>query len=238
MGKDIPIVVLGGGGVGKSCLTIQYIQGHFVDRYDATIEDIYRKRVSIDGRTEVLMIVDTAGQEAFATMRDQYMKSGLGFVLVYSITDSESFHQLKKIYAQLRRTKGEAAPLPCIVVANKTDLASQRAVSAEEGMMFAQQANAPFVETTAKDRHQVEEVFATLVRAIHHTQSGGSADSGASASPTTQNNANTNSAQSGSPAAGGAEGLQPNPAAPSAPTPAAPAPAPEKKKKKKRCTVL
>lgn len=234
MGKDIPIVVLGGGGVGKSCLTIQYIQGHFVDRYDATIEDIYRKRVTIDGRQEVLMIVDTAGQEAFATMRDQYMKTGLGFVLVYSITDAESFHQLKKIYAQLRRTKGEGAPLPCIVVANKTDLSSQRAVGAEEGMLFAQQANAPFVETTAKDRHQVEEVFATLVRAIHQSQNDGSPTAAGSAA--TASGSPSGAAGSASPAAAGSPAGE---ASPSAPAPVAtPAPLPEKKKKKKRCTVL
>lgn len=187
MAKDLPIVVLGGGAVGKSCITIQYIQGHFVKSYDATIEDIYRKRVNIDGRQEVLMIVDTAGQEAFGTMREQYMKSGLGFVLVYSITDSESFLQLKTIYAHLRRTKGEGAVLPCIVVGNKTDLANQRAVSLEEGQMFANQVKCPFVEVSAINRGQVEDLFATLVRSIHNLQEGGN---GAAASVSTSGNVN------------------------------------------------
>lgn len=211
MGKDIPIVVLGGGGVGKSCLTIQYIQGHFVETYDATIEDIYRKRVTIDGRQEVLMIVDTAGQEAFSTMREQYMKSGLGFVLVYSITDSESFHQLKKIYAHLRRTKGESTNLPCIVVANKTDLKAQRAVSTEEGTLFAQQAAAQYVETTAKDRHQVEEVFATLVRLIHQSQTGSPADP-AAAKPGENTAAPSTAPQSGAADTGAAPPPAPAPA--------------------------
>jgi small GTP-binding protein len=94
---DVPIVVLGAGAVGKSALTIQFIQGHFVERYDATIEDIYRKPFEIDGSASVLTIIDTAGQDNFTSMREQYMKKGQGFVLVFSITDSESFQALKKI---------------------------------------------------------------------------------------------------------------------------------------------
>eukprot|EP00388_Colpodella_angusta_P006699 GDKJ01019572.1.p1 GENE.GDKJ01019572.1~~GDKJ01019572.1.p1 ORF type:complete len:184 (-),score=13.59 GDKJ01019572.1:89-559(-) len=156
------------------------------------------------------------------------MKSGLGFVLVYSITDSESFHQLKKIYAHLRRTKGESTNLPCIVVANKTDLSAQRAVSAEEGMLFAQQASAPFVETTAKDRHQVEEVFATLVRSIHQTQTGMPSDASAA-----KVEGNTTNGATGAVPAHGAES---NTGAADTPT-AAPAPKP-KEKKKGRCNLL
>ena len=244
MGKDLPIVVLGGGAVGKSCITIQYIQGHFVKSYDATIEDIYRKRVNIDGRQEVLMIVDTAGQEAFGTMREQYMKSGLGFVLVYSITDAESFLQLKTIYAHLRRTKGEGAVLPCIVVGNKTDLANQRSVSQEEGQTFANQVNCPFVEVSAMNRGQVEDLFATLVRSIHNIQEGGS---GGASSPVATDAASPSSGtpQPGSPQqqrdlstpVAGSPSLQRDSSpAPPGPTPAARPTAPQKKKW--RCNLL
>eukprot|EP00758_Cryptobia_borreli_P007236 Tbor_TRINITY_DN5261_c4_g2::TRINITY_DN5261_c4_g2_i6::g.16155::m.16155 len=197
MGKDLPIVILGSGGVGKSCLTIQYIQGHFVDTYDATIEDIYRKRVNIDGHQEVLMIVDTAGQEAFGTMRESYMRTGLGFVLVYSITDPESFVQLKNIYTHLRRIKGEGAVLPCVVVGNKVDLCNNnnnnnnnnniRGVSTQDGEYFASQAGCPFMEASAKDRQQVENIFATLVRSIHSIQEG----AGAIVNNNNNNNNNT-----------------------------------------------
>jgi GTPase KRas protein len=143
---EIHIVVLGAGMVGKSCLTIQYIQGHFVDRYDSTIEDVYRKPTDVDGTSYVLTIVDTAGQDAFSTMRENYMKSGQGFVLVYSITDSESFQQLKKMYVQLNRARGDSASTACIVVGNKSDLSGQRAVSYDEGDMFAKQVKCPFRE--------------------------------------------------------------------------------------------
>jgi GTPase KRas protein len=172
MPSDIPVVVLGGGAVGKSCITIQYINGHFVDRYDATIEDVYRKSVEVDGQSSVLTIVDTAGQEGYETMREQYMKTGQGFVLVYSITDSESLTQLRTIYATLRRTKG--TKVACIVVGNKVDLDAQRAVQRDEGAAFARSANCPFMEISAKDRLAVEEVFTTLVRGIRAEKGGSS----------------------------------------------------------------
>jgi GTPase KRas protein len=61
--QEYKLVIVGGGGVGKSALTIQLIQGHFVDEYDPTIEDSYRKQVNIDNETCLLDILDTAGQE-------------------------------------------------------------------------------------------------------------------------------------------------------------------------------
>uniref|UniRef100_A0A7S1M3T9 Ras-like protein n=1 Tax=Neobodo designis TaxID=312471 RepID=A0A7S1M3T9_NEODS len=163
---EINIVVLGAGAVGKSCVTIQFIQGHFVDCYDATIEDVYRKPVEVDGCNYVLTIVDTAGQDAFATTREAFMKDGQAFVLVYSITDSESFQQLKRQYTQLRRTRGDDAQSACIVVGNKADLGGQRAVAPDEGEVFARQVNCPFKEVSAKNRLEIEDVFTTLVRSF------------------------------------------------------------------------
>ncbi|PVU87385.1 hypothetical protein BB560_006499, partial [Smittium megazygosporum] len=62
---EYKLVVVGGGGVGKSALTIQFIQSHFVDEYDPTIEDSYRKQCVIDGETALLDVLDTAGQEEY-----------------------------------------------------------------------------------------------------------------------------------------------------------------------------
>ncbi|KEG13829.1 putative small GTP-binding protein RAB6 [Trypanosoma grayi] len=227
---DIPVVVLGGGGVGKSCLTIQYIQGHFVDKYDATIEDVYRKPIDIDNEPAVLTIVDTAGQDAFGAMRDQYLKKGQGFVLVYSITDAESFQQLKRIYAQLRRVKGDQ-PVPCVVVGNKIDETNYRAVASEEGSQFASQTKCPFLEVTAKNRRMAEEVFETLVRTI---RSGGAS----AAEHVTANGAGAPRVEE----APGGEVQRPlwgGAAQEIQAAPTLPPPAPVKKKKKKsKCNLL
>lgn len=237
---DIPVVVLGSGAVGKSCITIQYIQGHFVEKYDATIEDVYRKPVEVDHQAAVLTIVDTAGQDAFGTIRDQYLKRGQGFLLVYSIADSESFQQLKRIYAQLLRTKGDHTQMSCVVVGNKLDLAAQRSVSYDEGKLFASHAKSPFVEISAKNRAQVEEVFAMLVRNIREKSSGGGG--GASGAPGASSSHAASSSARGEP--------QSNPHGSSADaahqqrsqgsSSATPAAQPQAKpqKKKKGCTML
>lgn len=181
---DIPVVVLGGGGVGKSCLTIQYVQGNFVDHYDATIEDVYRKTIHLDDTPAVLTVVDTAGQDAFGALRDQYLKKGSGFVLVYSITDTESLHQVRRIYANLQRVRAGRST-PCVLVGNKVDQAGYRAVGHEAGSQLAAEIGATFMEITARDHGMCEDVFDTLVRSIRSgvpaAASAGTGEDGAAA---------------------------------------------------------
>ena len=185
---EISIVVLGSGAVGKSCITIQYIQGHFVERYDSTIEDIYRKPCSVDGDPATLTIVDTAGQDAFSAMRENYMRTGQAFVLVFSITDSESLQRLKLIFTQLVRVRGENSHIPCVVVGNKVDLSAQRAVPPDQGKEFARYANCHYFEITARDKGQVEEVFHHLVRLVRRGAGGGGAVGGNNNSSSNGNN--------------------------------------------------
>ena len=89
--SEYKLVVVGGGGVGKSALTIRLIQpDHFVDEYDPTIEDSYRKQVTIDEETCLLDILDTAGQEEYSVMRDGWFRNGDCFLLVFSATSRRS----------------------------------------------------------------------------------------------------------------------------------------------------
>lgn len=163
--REYKLVVVGGGGVGKSALTIQLIQSHFVDEYDPTIEDSYRKQCTIDGEQVLLDVLDTAGQEEYSAMREQYMRTGEGFLLVYSITSRNSLEELQSFYEQILRVK-DADHVPVIVVGNKCDLEIERQVSYEEGLALARQFNCPFLETSAKQRINVEEAFYDLVRSI------------------------------------------------------------------------
>ncbi|CAO3645292.1 unnamed protein product [Mucor hiemalis] len=95
--REYKLVVLGSGGVGKSALTVQFVQSIFVEKYDPTIEDSYRKQVEVDGLQCMLEILDTAGTEQFTAMRDLYMKNGQGFVLVYSITSQVTLTDFMKL---------------------------------------------------------------------------------------------------------------------------------------------
>ncbi|RXN11421.1 hypothetical protein ROHU_010653 [Labeo rohita] len=103
---EYKLVVVGAGGVGKSALTIQLIQNHFVDEYDPTIEDSYRKQVVIDGETCLLDILDTAGQEEYSAMRDQYMRTGEGFLCVFAINNTKSFEDIHQYSFRIFRGCG------------------------------------------------------------------------------------------------------------------------------------
>ena len=101
------IVVLGGGGVGKSALTIRLVTDNFLDEYDPTIEDSYRKQVMVDKETALLDILDTAGQEEFSSMQDQWMRDGKGFLLVYNITARNTFEEVSVLYDKILRSKDQ-----------------------------------------------------------------------------------------------------------------------------------
>lgn len=164
--KEYKIVVLGSGGVGKSALTVQFVQGIFVEKYDPTIEDSYRKQVEIDGQQCMMEILDTAGTEQFTAMRDLYMKNGQGFVLVYSITAQATFNDLRELHDQIVRVK-DTPDVPMILVGNKCDLEDERVVSKDQGQHLARQFNCAFMEASAKVKINVPEIFYNLVRQIN-----------------------------------------------------------------------
>ncbi|XP_014681657.1 PREDICTED: ras-related protein R-Ras2-like [Priapulus caudatus] len=167
--QSYKLVVVGGGGVGKSALTIQFIQSYFVTDYDPTIEDSYTKQCVIDDVVARLDILDTAGQEEFSAMREQYMRSGEGFLLVYSITDRNSFDEIYKFHKQILRVK-DRDEFPMLLVGNKADLDHHRQVSSEEAQHLAQQLKLPFMECSAKVRMNVDQAFHDLVRIVRRFQ--------------------------------------------------------------------
>lgn len=164
--RDYKLVVLGAGGVGKSCLTVQFVQGIYLDSYDPTIEDSYRKTIEIDNKIFDLEILDTAGIAQFTAMRELYIKSGMGFLLVYSVTDKQSLNELMALREQVLRIK-DADRVPMVLVGNKADLSDDRVISVEDGIAVSSKwGKVPFYETSALLRSNVDEVFIDLVRQI------------------------------------------------------------------------
>ncbi|KAF7189493.1 Ras-related protein Rap-1b [Pseudocercospora fuligena] len=174
--REYHIAVLGSGGVGKSCLTMQFVQGVFVERYDPTIEDSYRKHIDVDtssrivaidaiqGRHVVLEIMDTAGTEQFS--QDMYMRIGQGFLLVFSITSASSLRELVELRDQIVRTKGDPN-FPIVLVGNKSDLEEDRAVSRAKAFQLSQSwGNIPYYETSARRATNINEVFIDVCRQI------------------------------------------------------------------------
>lgn len=154
---------------------------HFVETYDPTIEDSYRKQVVIDGYSCMLEVLDTAGQEEYTALRDQWIRDGEGFVLVYAITSRSSFTRIPRFHNQIQRVKESAgAPLgygggfsssgqvqsPIMLVGNKSDKVTEREVSTQEGHGLARELGCLFVEASAQNCVNVEKAFFDVVRVL------------------------------------------------------------------------
>ncbi|CAF1263158.1 unnamed protein product [Adineta ricciae] len=160
------LIMVGSGGVGKSALTLQYMYDEFVVDYEPTKADSYRKAVMLDGEEVQIDILDTAGQENYAAIRDTYIRSGEGFLLVFDVTDSESFSDLNELYEQILRVKNGGTNIPAILVGNKIDLAERRKVTLEEAEQKARSWSIRYIETSAKTKHNVDKVFCELMRIV------------------------------------------------------------------------
>eukprot|EP00300_Choanocystis_sp_HF-7_P025511 c2740_g1_i1.p2 GENE.c2740_g1_i1~~c2740_g1_i1.p2 ORF type:complete len:197 (+),score=41.28 c2740_g1_i1:138-728(+) len=163
--SEFKLCVCGPGGVGKTALTIQFFQREFVEVYDPTIEDNYRKQCLIEGQVALLDVLDTAGQEEYTALRSQYMRTGHGFLLVYSVTSRNSFDEILQFRQQIERAQDKDNS-PMILVATKSDLDKERQVTVREGKALADSLGIPFVETSARERRNVEAAFETLVHLI------------------------------------------------------------------------
>jgi len=123
--------------------------------------------VEVDGQQCMLEILDTAGTEQFTAMRDLYMKNGQGFVLVYSITSQSTFNDLTDLREQILRVK-DTDKVPMVLCGNKCDLEDDRMVSKEQGGNLAGSwGGVTFLETSARKKINVDEVFFDLVRQIN-----------------------------------------------------------------------
>ncbi|CAM4777751.1 unnamed protein product [Rotaria magnacalcarata] len=157
--SDYVVCVFGSGGVGKSCLTMQFVQGIFMPKYDPTIEDVYKITIEVDEKRYSIEILDTAGTDEFSAMKDMYVKDSHGFLLVYSITSQATFNDISGYYDRIVSVKDiDTHGRPAIVlVGNKVDLEHERVITREAGQALASKWNCTFLETSAKDRANITE---------------------------------------------------------------------------------
>ncbi|CAF1421223.1 unnamed protein product [Adineta steineri] len=168
--KDKPtykIIVLGSGGVGKSAVTIQFVKSFFFSDYDPTIEDSYVKQCLIDNQIAQLEILDSAGQEEFKPMREQYIRVGEGFLLVFSLTDRHSLEECYKLHRDILRIK-DSDNVPILLVGNKLDI---RQIDVDiQARNAATAMHIPYIETSARTRYNIDEIFVELVRLIRRNK--------------------------------------------------------------------
>lgn len=165
---EYKVTLLGAGGVGKSALTLRIISGVFTPTYNPTVEDYYRHDTMVDGVGPCIVeILDTAGTEQFASMRQLYISNCRAFALVYSIDDRASFEETIELYQQITSSVSNPSEITVVLVGNKCDLEDCREVDTSEGIKAAKEMNnCTFIETSAKDGTRVHEFFATLVLAM------------------------------------------------------------------------
>ncbi|KAM5326452.1 ras-related protein Rab-17 isoform 5-T6 [Glossophaga mutica] len=159
------LVLLGSGSVGKSSLALRYVKNDFRSTLPTVGCAFFTKVVDLGAASAKLEIWDTAGQEKYHSVCHLYFRGADAALLVYDITSKESFRKARQ---WLRDLETESSPGEVVVmlVGNKTDLGEGREVTLEEGKEFAESQRLLFMETSARDNHQVTEAFSAIAREL------------------------------------------------------------------------
>ncbi|KAJ3178064.1 Ras- protein R-Ras2 [Geranomyces variabilis] len=158
------LVVVGSGGVGKSCLTVRFLKDEFTNDYDPTIEENYRKNITVDNSNATVNIIDTAGQHEYTALRDQHLKDGRGFLLVFACNDRATWEEIKQLRDQILKLK-DTKRVPLVICGNKCDLPPDQ-IEVDDSLVesFCATSKIPYLKTSAKENTNVTESFHMLVR--------------------------------------------------------------------------
>jgi len=159
------LLLIGDSGVGKSCLLLRFADDTYTESYISTIGvDFKIRTIELEGKTIKLQIWDTAGQERFRTITSSYYRGAHGIIVVYDITDQDSFNNVKQWLQEIDRYASESVNK--LLVGNKCDLTTKRAVETQSAKDYADQLGIPFLETSAKNSTNVEQAFITMAHEI------------------------------------------------------------------------
>lgn len=176
--RKFKLVFLGEQSVGKTSLITRFMYDSFDNTYQATIGiDFLSKTMYLEDRTVRLQLWDTAGQERFRSLIPSYIRDSTVAVVVYDITNANSFHQTSKWIDDVRTERGTDVII--MLVGNKTDLSEEkRQVSTEEGERKAKELNVMFIETSAKAGYNVKQLFRRVAAALPGMESSVEASGG------------------------------------------------------------
>ncbi|XP_034539572.1 ras-related protein Rab-6A isoform X6 [Notolabrus celidotus] len=163
--RKFKLVFLGEQSVGKTSLITRFMYDSFDNTYQATIGiDFLSKTMYLEDRTIRLQLWDTAGQERFRSLIPSYIRDSAAAVVVYDITNVNSFQQTTKWIDDVRTERGSDVII--MLVGNKTDLADKRQITTEEGEQRAKEMNVLFIETSAKTGYNVKQLFRRVAAAL------------------------------------------------------------------------
>ena len=163
--EKLKLMILGDSNVGKSSILRKYCKNEFNGSYVATIGiDFQIKYLNIDGKKIKLQIWDTAGQERYRVVTKNYFNTSDGFLIIYDITNRESFLNINNWIEQINTLVG--GNIKCIIFGNKNDLKEMRKVSIKEGEEMAKKYKCNFFETSAKEGNNLEEGFYDITKNV------------------------------------------------------------------------
>jgi Ras-related protein Rab-21 len=172
------VVLLGEGRVGKTCLCLRYVQNTFSPEQESTIQATFlKKRLNVGRKTVELNIWDTAGQERFHALGPIYYRDSNGALLIYDITDRDSFTKVRNWVRELRKIVGKDIVL--LIIGNKEDLEKKRQVDNEEAEQYAKSVGAEHMLVSAKTGKNVEQIFLELTKQMLKMKESANANSNA-----------------------------------------------------------
>ena len=176
------VVLLGEGRVGKTSLVSRFVNDQFSDSEVSTVQaNMYnKKRVVVDGKPVDMSIWDTAGQERFHALGPIYYRNANGAVLVYDITDADTFEKVKMWIRELKKVVGDNIQI--VICGNKSDMEKDRDVPVDFADKYAKQQGAQHFSTSAKQNMNVTEAFSALAAAIVKNTESASSSNATSAS--------------------------------------------------------
>ena len=155
------VLLLGNSDVGKSSLLLRYVDSVWNDAFVPTIGvDFKVKTLTINEKKVKMQIWDTAGQERFRTVVSTYFRGAHGILLLYDVTNRDSFKNLESWLIEIEKNAKEKVLK--ILIGNKCDLTDDREIQSDEGKAFALRNGMEFMETSAKMNTNVSEAFETL----------------------------------------------------------------------------
>ncbi|RZC34994.1 Ras and/or Nfu N domain containing protein [Asbolus verrucosus] len=159
------LVFLGEQSVGKTSIITKFMYDSFDTAYQATVGiDFLSKTMYLTDKTVRLQLWDTAGQERFRSLIPAYIRDSSVAVIVYDVTNQESFHQTTKWISDVRTERGDAVIV--FLVGNKVDLSDLRQVSSEQGEEKARELNVAFIETSAKVGLNIKLLFKRITEIL------------------------------------------------------------------------
>lgn len=158
------LLLIGDQSVGKSCILRRFVDDTYTEIFPTLGVDLKIRTIRLEGKVVKLHIWDTAGHERFHAITSSYYRGAHGIVVVYDVTDNDSFTNVKKWLQEIEYHAPESVKK--VLVGNKSDLTSHKVVEYGVAKDFADQRSIPFLETSAKNSRNVEQAFLTMAKQI------------------------------------------------------------------------